>query len=143
MKKRICFDMDGTIANLYEVENWLNYIINEQTKPYREAKPMVNMRTLGKELNRLQNNGYEIEIISWTAKNGKKEYNEKVAEAKKKWLKKHLGSVHFDNIHIIEYGTPKQMFGEGILFDDEEPNRNAWNGIAYNEQNIIEILKAI
>ena len=26
---RICFDMDGTIANLYGVENWLEYLIAE------------------------------------------------------------------------------------------------------------------
>lgn len=30
---RICFDMDGTIANLYGVENWLDYLINKDTYP--------------------------------------------------------------------------------------------------------------
>ena len=27
-------DMDGTIANLYGVENWLEYLINEDAFPY-------------------------------------------------------------------------------------------------------------
>ena len=31
----------------------------------------------------------------------------------------------------------------GILFADEEPNRNEWKGIAYDVNNIIEILKGI
>ena len=34
---RICFDMDGTIANLYGVENWLAYLVAEDVKPYKEA----------------------------------------------------------------------------------------------------------
>ena len=29
---RICFDMDGTIANLYEVEGWLDDIFAENAK---------------------------------------------------------------------------------------------------------------
>ena len=40
---KICFDMDGTIANLYGVENWLEYLIAEDVKPYAEAKVMLNM----------------------------------------------------------------------------------------------------
>ena len=29
MEKMIWFDMDGTIANLYAVENWLEYLMKE------------------------------------------------------------------------------------------------------------------
>ena len=68
MTKAIYFDMDGTIANLYGVDGWLDCIINEYTKPYREAKALVNMKQLGRELNRLKQNGYTIGIISWLAK---------------------------------------------------------------------------
>ena len=42
MTKAIYFDMDGTIADLYGVENWLDYLVAEQTKPYREAKPLCS-----------------------------------------------------------------------------------------------------
>lgn len=143
MTKAIYFDMDGTIANLYGVDGWLDCIINEYTKPYREAKALVNMRQLGKELNRLKQNGYTIGIISWLAKGATDEYNERVAQAKRNWLVKHLGAVQFDEVHIVEYGTPKQTLGNGILFDDEEPNRMNWIGKAYNVNDIIETLKAI
>ena len=34
MKKAIYFDLDGTLANLYGVENWLEYLIKEDTYPY-------------------------------------------------------------------------------------------------------------
>ena len=143
MTKAIWFDMDGTIANLYGVENWLGYIIAEETKPYAIAEPLVNMNALARVLNRLNRNGYTINIVSWTAKNGTAEYNEAVAEVKKAWLKKHLASVKFTAIDIIPYGTNKAKNRNGILFDDEEPNRKAWNGTAHNADNIIETLKAL
>lgn len=143
MTKAIWFDMDGTIANLYGVENWLGYIIAEETKPYAIAKPLVNMNALARVLNRLNRNGYTINIVSWTAKNGTAEYNKAVAEVKKAWLKKHLASVKFGSVDIIPYGTNKAENRNGILFDDEEPNRKAWNGTAHNADNIIETLKAL
>lgn len=139
--RKIYFDMDGTIANLYGVDGWLEYLINKDTTPYEEALPMINFSYLARLLNRLQKNGYTIGIISWTAKNSTVEYDERVAEAKKRWLKKHLPSVHFDEIHIVAYGTPKSTCGNGILFDDEERNRTEWNGTAYNVDCILEVLR--
>lgn len=143
MTKAIYFDMDGAIANLYGVDGWLDCIINEYTKPYREAKALVNMRQLGKELNRLKQNGYTIGIISWLAKGATDEYNKRVTQTKRNWLARHLSAVQFDEVHIVEYGTPKQTLGNGILFDDEEPNRMNWIGKAYDVNDIIETLKAI
>lgn len=139
--RKIYFDMDGTIANLYGVDGWLEYLINRDTTPYEKALPMINFSYLARLLNRLQKNGYTIGIISWTAKNSTVEYDERVAEAKKRWLKKHLPSVHFDEIHIVAYGTPKSTCGNGILFDDEERNRTEWNGTAYNVDCILEVLR--
>lgn len=142
---KIFFDMDGTIANLYGVENWLPMLIAEDTKPYTMAKPIVNMNSLARVLNRLQAQGHKIGIISWTSKGGSKKYNDAVAKAKKAWLNKHLASVKFDEIHIVAYGTPKATFANtnAILFDDEEPNRKAWTGTAYNVNAIIDTLKKI
>lgn len=142
---RIFFDMDGTIANLYGVNNWLEYLVNKDAKPYKDAKPLVNMNSLARILNRLQRNGIEIGIISWLAKNSNSEYDKRVTETKIKWLETHLKSVKFNEIIIVPYGTPKENFANenDILFDDEEPNRKNWKGIAYDETNIIETLKAV
>lgn len=141
--KEINFDMDGTLCNFYGVQGWLDDLNNSNTRPYAIAQPLFNFNVLARYLNRLQTNGYKINIISWLSKNGTLDYNERVTETKKKWLKKHLKSVKFDNITIIEYGTPKQNYGKGILFDDEEKNRSAWNGVAFDEKNILEILKTL
>ena len=143
MTKAINFDMDGTIADFYSVENWLSYLVNRDPYPYAVAKPLVNMSVLARQLNRLQRNGYEINIISWLAKNSTAEFDEKVTETKKKWLKKHLSSVNWDKITIVPYGIDKSTLGNGILFDDEEPNRNMWGEGAYDANNILGVLKAI
>ena len=142
----IFFDMDGTIANLYGVENWLDYLIAKDETPYREAKPLIRMATLARLLNSIQKNGHKIGIVSWLAKNSTEEYDIKVTNAKLEWLNTHLKSVQFDEIHIVKYGTPKSTFSNNIndiLFDDEEPNRKEWKGKAFDVDNIIEILKEI
>ena len=146
MTTTIFFDMDGTIADLYGVENWLDYLIASDALPYEIAKPLVKLNTLARLLNKLQKEGYKIGIISWLAKNSNADYDEKVTKAKKEWLKKHLASVNFDEINIVTYGTPKQTFAKtknDILFDDEEKNRNDWTGKAFDVNEIIEILKGI
>jgi hypothetical protein len=135
--------MDGTIANFYGVEGWLDYILAKDATPYAMAKPLVNFSSLARVLNRLQKEGWKINIISWLAKNSDVDYDNRVTKAKKEWLAKHLPSVKWDKISIVAYGTPKSTCGNGILFDDEMPNRTEWKGIAYDVENIIEILKAL
>lgn len=139
--KEINFDMDGTIADFYGVENWLEYLLNSDTTPYAIAKPLINFSVFARYIHKLQRNGYKVNIISWLSKNGTDEFNNAVTATKLEWLAKHLPSVTFDNITIVKYGTPKSTCGNGILFDDEIGNRNEWKGIAYDVENILEILK--
>lgn len=141
--KEINFDMDGTLANLYGVENWLESLMNKDTTPYAIAKPLLNLSALARVLNRLQREGYKLNIISWLAKINDVEYNKAIAVVKVAWLAKHLPSVKWDKITIVPYGTPKSTCGNGYLFDDEEPNRNEWGDGAYDVNNIIEILKGL
>lgn len=142
----IFFDMDGTLADLYGVENWLEYLQAEDTAPYTEAVPLLNLSALARRLNKLHEVGYAVEVISWTAKNSTDEYDKAVAAAKLEWLGTHLKSVKFQKINIVPYGTPKDLFRHSkndILFDDEEQNRKNWNGIAYDVDKILEVLKNV
>lgn len=139
--EKIWLDMDGNFVDLYGVKNWLEDLQKENPRPYIEAKPLVNMSYFARLLNRAHKKGYSINIVSWLSKNGSEEYNKKVTEAKIFWIKKHLPSVSFDEIHIIKYGTPKETVGTGILFDDEKQNRENWRGIAYSEKELLEVLK--
>ena len=147
MMRTVYFDMDGTIANLYEVENWLPKLINSDPTPYEEAKPMIDMNDLSGLLKGLQHKGIRIGIVSWLAKNSTKEYDKAVRTAKRKWLKENI-DIKFDEIHIVKYGTRKDYIvrdKNGILFDDELNNRNNWRGLAIDptEKDINEVLRKI
>ena len=146
MARTIFFDMDGTIADLYGVENWLDFLIASDSLPYEIAKPLIRLSSLARILHRLQDEGYRVGIISWLSKNSTPEYDAKVTEAKKNWLKTHLPSVEFDEINIVPYGTAKEKFAKtekDILFDDEEKNRQNWTGEAFGVENILEILRGL
>ena len=143
---RICFDMDGTIANLYAVKNWLPMLRSYDPTPYAEAGVMLNMQLLARLLNRVQAAGNELVIVSWLSKDPTPEYDEAVTEAKLGWLHRHLRSVLWDEINIVSHGVCKNEFcmnDNDILFDDEEQNRETWDGEAYKPADIIEVLKGI
>lgn len=142
----IHFDMDGTLADLYGVPNWLHYLENQSPYPYATATPLVNLAVLARKLNSLQRKGYRISIISWLAKSSTVEYDDRVTAAKAQWLAQHLPSVNWDEVHIVPYGTPKEQFcttSADILFDDEERNRQSWTGRACDVHNILEVLSAL
>lgn len=142
----IYFDMDGTIADLYGVENWLDMLKNADATPYKIAKPLVRLCTLARMLNRLQKKGYKIGVISWLAKNSSDEYDSAVSATKREWLARHLPSVRWDEVNIVSYGYGKFNFAkdiEDILFDDESKNREEWTGKAFDATEIINTLKSL
>jgi hypothetical protein len=140
----INFDMDGTIADLYSNPNWLPMLRAFDPTPYATAKPLLRLSALARKLNSLQKQGYRIAVISWLSKESNPAYDEAVTAAKMAWLAEHLPSVHWDEIHIVPYGTPKETFCHtpyDVLFDDEARNRNNWTGVACDVNNIMEILR--
>lgn len=142
MARTVYFDMDGTIANLYGVADWLPKLRAYDPSPYADAKPLVSMSRLAKALHRTQAVGWKIGIISWCSKESTEEYDKAVAEAKASWLKQHLPSVEWDAVHIVPYGTPKESFytNGDILFDDEERHREKWPGYSFTPDRIFDKL---
>ena len=141
MQKVVWFDMDGTIADLYGVQNWLPMLNNEDPTPYEVARPLVNLSRLARYLNKLQKMGWKVGVISWLSKYSTPEYDAAVTVAKMFWLGRHLPSVKWDEIKIVPYGTNKyQTCGGGCLFDDEAKNRDMWEDAAYTPDRIFEIL---
>lgn len=141
MKKEICFDMDGTIVDLYGVEGWLEMLRGFDPTPYEIAKPLINMAVLARLLHKAQRLGYKLKIISWLSKESTEDYSLAVAIAKMSWLQSHLPSVEFDDIIITEYGVPKSTCGGGILFDDNAEVRKEWVDTAYEPTEILNILR--
>lgn len=127
IEKKLVFDMDGTLADFYGVEGWLECLKNSDATPYEIAKPLVNFKELNELLKQLQTAGFKIVITSWLAKNASKEFDKKVRQAKKAWLKKY--GMPIDEIHLVKYGTPKQQCSKGdiqILFDDNTEVRDSF-----------------
>lgn len=127
--RTIVFDMDGTIANFYGVQNWLAYLQNEDTTPYEIAEPLYNMVKLNALLMALKNKGWNIVVTTWLAKNGTKEYNDRTRKAKIEWLAKY--NFPYDEIHLVKYGTTKanctrKKGGYQILVDDNEIVCKGW-----------------
>ena len=148
MTKMLVFDMDGTIANLYGVENWLDDLQNEKTRPYEEAEPLYNMEELKKILNTLRSLGWLVCVTTWLAKEATKEYNKAVTKAKKDWLAKY--DFPYDEIHCVKYGTTKANCTRHkadfqILFDDNKKVRDGWTlGTTVNANyDITKFLKAL
>ena len=98
MRKTLVFDMDGTIADLYGVNGWLENLREENARPYIEAKPLYDMDVLASILGLLRLRGWTIAITSWLSKESTKAYDKKVREAKKKWLAKY--NFHHEEIQI-------------------------------------------
>ena len=130
MNKRIVFDMDGTIADFYGVQNWLEYLENSDITPYEKAKPLYNIDELNNILYQLKRQGYIIVITSWLPKDGNKDFNNATRKAKREWLDKN--NFPYDEIHLVKYGTTKanctrKKGGYQILVDDNEQVRKGWH----------------
>lgn len=141
----IYFDMDGTIADLYGVKNWLPNLARGNVYPYLVAEPLVDMEELNEILLQFQEKGVVIGVISWSANYGEPEYNRQVRQVKKMWIDKYLPCV--EEFHVVKYGTPKhrvRKIKDSILVDDNAAVRDAWEGETIDAtQDIIELLKEL
>ena len=131
--KYLCFDMDGTIADLYAVNDWLEQLRAYNPNPYRVAEPMWDMVELANAIQEIQEIGIKIVIITWASKDSTREYDMAVRQAKLDWLEE-MG-FPYDFFHCVKYGTTKantirkymEIEETAILIDDNEKVRNGWS----------------
>lgn len=129
MGKMLVFDMDGTLADLYNVPNWLEKLRACDPSPYIEAKPLWDMEKLRITLLMFIKLGWEVRVVSWLSKDSTPEYDTAVRKAKKEWLERYNFPV--DKVHLVQFGTTKancvrKWASPGILIDDSEKVRNGW-----------------
>lgn len=143
----ICFDMDGTIADLYAVENWLPKLRAFDPSPYADASPMWDMDELADVLNTLRANGVVVTIITWLSKDSTSEYDAMVREAKREWLDRY--NFPYDHFHGVRYGATKadsvrKFTDNAWLIDDNAKVRKGWHlgeAIDPTTCDLIEVLK--
>ena len=152
LPKMICFDMDGTISQLYAVPNWLARLNAQDPTPYLEAEAMWDMAQLAEILSALQDLGVEIRIITWLSKESTEEYKDAVRNAKIQWLAEH--GFPYDAFHGVQYGATKANSirkylapeEKAWLIDDNAKVRNGWHmGEAIDPTNvdILELLSSL
>lgn len=152
MIKELCFDLDGTLVDLYGVEDWLDKIRAYDPTPYQTAEPLVDMAELACLLRSLQNCGINVAVITWLSKEPNKQYYDEVRKAKRAWLKSY--GFPFDSLRCVAYGTPKHKIEEprlkedeeALLFDDDAGVRRDWDlggAIDPTKVDILEVLKEI
>ena len=144
MEKAIVFDMDGTIADLYNVKDWLPMLRAENPIPYEIAKPMFDKDRLYGLLLKFKKSGGKIIVTTWGSKGASNGYTKQVKKVKENWLKRH--GFPYDEIHCVKYGTPKTKVSKGkahiqLLIDDNEEVRRAWSlGKAVHPDEMIEAI---
>ena len=152
MIKMICFDMDGTIADLYSVEGWEPMLRAEDTTPYEAAEPMWDMAELAEVLMMLQMAQIEIRVITWLGKQSTEDFKERSRTAKREWLERY--GLPIDHFHGVQYGATKadsirKYLPDGetaILIDDNAKVRSGWHmgeAIDPTEVDIISFLRGL
>lgn len=150
--KMICFDMDGTIADLYAVNGWEPMLRAEDTTPYEAAEPMWDMAELAEVLMMLQMAQIEIRVITWLGKQSTEDFKERSRTAKREWLERY--GLPIDHFHGVQYGATKadsirKYLAEdetAILIDDNAKVRAGWNvgeTIDPTAVNLIEVLRSL
>lgn len=150
--KYICWDMDGTIADLYAVEGWEAKLNAHDAEPYKVAKAIHDMKKLAELMHKAQEKGIEIHITTWLAKNTDHKYNKEVRQAKKAWLARN--GFPYDKFHGVKFGTTKancirkeiRTNQLALLIDDNAKVRRGWNlGAALDptRENFLEALEKI
>ena len=115
--RMIVWDMDGTIADLYGVEGWLEKLRAENSLPYEIAKPMWDMERLVNIIRGLQAIGIEQRIVSWLSMDSSEQYKTEVRRAKREWLDEF--DFPYDHFHGVQYGATKADSVRKFLADDE------------------------
>jgi hypothetical protein len=132
----VLLDMDGTIADTYNVPDWLDQLRNESVKPFEMAEPLVSESTL------LSLFTDENIIICTMLPKGVAlgtPYADACQRAKQQWLERYFPSL--TNVLFMEYSNDKSL-GEYskkcLLVDDSDVIRNNFNGYTLNASALLE-----
>lgn len=128
--KKIYFDMDGTVADLYGEKNWLNNLRNEREGSFINLRPLVDMNELAMVCHQLMNLGYSFGVITWLPMGASYEFERVCEEEKRAWVEEFMPWV--SEFYTQSYGVPKQYApskraAEMILVDDNAEVRAMWN----------------
>lgn len=150
--RMIVWDMDGTVADLYGVEGWLEMLRAENPLPYEIAEPIWDMERLVNVIRALQDFGIEQRIVTWLSMDSSEEYKTETRRAKREWLEQF--DFPYDHFHGVQYGATKadsvrKFLADdetAILIDDSAKVRKGWHlgkTVDPTEINVIDFLETL
>ena len=131
----IFFDLDGTLADLYKVEGWLESLRSNDWSVYRKCAPRHNYQRINTAIEALIENGWQVGVITWASKGiGWGKDLDKIAEVKFDWLCEFFPALANGHFACLPYGRRKADFAEEInscyevayLVDDNKEVRQEW-----------------
>ena len=138
MKKKydaVLLDMDGTIADTYNVPNWLDQLRSESVEPFINAQPLIpeeKLFSLFSEENIIICTMLPKGVALGTP------YADACQQAKREWLERYFPSLQ-NAILFMEYGDNKSLgeFSKNcLLIDDSATIRDNFNGYTLNAASL-------
>lgn len=106
MTKKIFFDLDGTVYDLYGQKDWLPKIRNEESGVFTQKAFLVDYSMFIDKIATLTRKGFTFGVITWLPMNASPEYEEVCRLEKIDWIDTWLPFT--SEVNIQPYGVPKQ-----------------------------------
>ena len=106
MSIKVTLDLDGTVYDLYSVENWLEKLRSEDASVFSEGNFIGDYNRFKAVCEKLVAVGVQFEVITWLPMQASPEYELECTEVKREWVKKFMPFV--TEFTAQSYGIPKQ-----------------------------------
>lgn len=129
--RTIYLDMDGTIANTYEVDNWRPRLLAHDASVFMDAEPADKEKVM-ELIELLGGNVVVLTMLPEHTLSGSEldAYYDEVKQTKIAWLAKHF--PEFDKIEFVDFEETKSSYWEpgDVLIDDSSSQLRDWPGMA-------------
>lgn len=141
----IFFDMDGTIAELYKVKDWLPALRSYDWSVYDRCLPRAHYERINDAIEALIENGWQVGVITWASKGiGWGRELDAITETKFEWLCRFFPALADGRFACLPYGYDKAQFVEEMgdayeniyLVDDNKEVRAEWRKHGENFKTI-------
>ena len=106
MTTKIYFDLDNTVYDLYNIENWEPKLCAEDADVFKEGNFIGDYTRFIAACTELIKKGVQFGVITWLPMQATEEYERECAEVKREWVKKFMPFV--TEFTAQTYGIPKQ-----------------------------------
>ena len=100
MTTKIYFDLDGTVYDLYNIENWKPKLCAEDADVFKEGDFIGNYTRFIVACTELVKKGVQFGVITWLPMQATEEYERECAEVKREWVKKFMPFVRIGRAHV-------------------------------------------